>query len=128
MLRRNSAPAPRAFCFTGIWNRVGPRRNRFTAIQNITLNTIASNGRIEGLIAEPGPGLRIAVPPPRMFEVKKSDPIEIVLAKDSNGQFLLDKNGQKQLHKRRYRSRLQFADDLQDLDEKLRAQLLTPSQ
>ncbi|MBL8501556.1 MAG: hypothetical protein JNL77_13415, partial [Nitrosomonas sp.] len=82
--------------------------------------------RIEGLIAEPGPGLRIAVPPPRMFEVKKSDPIEIVLARDSNGQFLLDKNGQKQLHKRRYRSRLQFADDLQDLDEKLRAQLLTP--
>ncbi len=53
-------------------------------------------------------------PAPRLFEAKKADLIELCLGE------------QPQLRKRRHRSHLQFADDLQELRADLRAQLLTP--
>lgn len=67
--------------------------------------------RIENLV----PG---AAPAPRIFEAKKADLIELCL--------VLDSQQQPQLFKRRHRSHLQFADDLQELRSDLRAQLLTP--
>lgn len=56
-------------------------------------------------------------PAPRVFEAKKADLIELCLG--------LDDHKQPQLRKRRHRSHLQFADDLQELRADLRAQLLT---
>lgn len=56
-------------------------------------------------------------PAPRVFEAKKADLIELCLE--------LDDDKQPQLRKRRHRSHLQFADDLQELRADLRAQLLT---
>ncbi|MDH4458040.1 MAG: hypothetical protein QE272_04990 [Nevskia sp.] len=75
--------------------------------------------RIEGLPS----GI---APAPRIFEAKKGDLIELCLLRDKDGKLLLDSSEQPQLRKRRYRSRLQFADDLQELRADLRAQLLTP--
>lgn len=75
--------------------------------------------RIEGLASG-------VAPAPRIFEAKKADLIELWLLKDRDGKLVLDAQQQPQLRKRRHRSRLQFADDLQEVPADLRAQLLTP--
>lgn len=79
--------------------------------------------RIERRIENLGSGV---APAPRVFEAKKADMIELRLVTDEQGQLVTDAHGQPQLHKRRHRSHLQFADDLQELRADLRAQLLTP--
>ncbi|MGO8377710.1 hypothetical protein ACC745_18635 [Rhizobium ruizarguesonis] len=56
-------------------------------------------------------------PAPRPFTVKAADHIEV---------FLDEKDGRR-LKKRRLRSRLQFVDDLQDIDPTIRAALLIPA-
>lgn len=71
--------------------------------------------RIERRIENLEPGV---APAPRIFEAKKADLIELCLG--------LDGLQQPQLFRRRHRSHLQFADDLQELRSDLRAQLLTP--
>jgi hypothetical protein len=65
-------------------------------------------------------------PAPRIFEAKKADLIELCLLRSQDGKLVLDAQQQPQLRKRRHRSHLQFADDLQEVPANLRAQLLTP--
>lgn len=69
--------------------------------------------RIEGLKLDDG----IRPPPPKSFEVKKSDHIL----------FVRDKWGVVPVQKQRIASTLQFADDLSDLPADLRAALLSPA-
>ncbi|UVC19345.1 hypothetical protein [Mesorhizobium onobrychidis] len=56
--------------------------------------------------------------------VKSGDHIAIVVLKSDDGKPLPDQDGKIQLRKRRLRTRLQFVDDLKDLDPVIRAALL----
>lgn len=74
--------------------------------------------RIERRVENLGPKAAGMVPAPRQFTVKAADHIEV---------FLKEEKGKRVLKKRRLRSRLQFVDDLGDLNDKIRQALLRPA-
>lgn len=59
--------------------------------------------------------------------VKSGDHIAIIVLKGEDGKPVLDPSGKIQLRKRRLRTRLQFVDDLKDVDPAIRGALLPPA-